>query len=134
MCSTFARVGARLYRRDLTAAELDALIVDISRQIDAGNSLDSVFLDEVTEMLTSPDFLCVIEPPGMLSDFALASRLSYFLWNSTPDEELLDLARKGRLRDDRILHEQTERLLNDPRCSRFVTDFVDQWLGLRGLR
>jgi hypothetical protein len=133
MRSTFARVGARVYRRDLTPAELDAIIADIARQIDAGDSLDSVFLNEVTEMLTSPDFLCVIEPPGKLSDFALASRLSYFLWNSTPDEELLDLARQGRLSDDRVLHDQTERLLNDHKSARFVTDFVDQWLGLRGL-
>ena len=125
MRSTFARVGARLYRRDLTPAELDQIIADISRQVDAGDSLDSTFLDQVTEMLTSPDFLCVIEPPGQLSDFALASRLSYFLWNSTPDEELLDVARKGRLSDPKVLHDQTERLLNDPKSARFVTDFVN---------
>ena len=133
MRATFARVGARLYRRDLTPAELDAVVADISRQVDAGAPLDSVFLDEVTEMLTSPDFLCVIEPPGKLCEFALASRLSYFLWNSAPDEALLDVARKGRLSDPTVLHEQTERLLNDPKSARFVTDFVNQWLGLRGI-
>ncbi len=84
-------------------------------------------------MLTAPEFLCVIEPPGKLSDFALASRLSYFLWNSTPDQTLLDLARNGSLSNPKVLHEQTERLLNDPKADRFVTDFVNQWLGLRGL-
>ena len=65
-------------------------------------------------MMTSPDFLCMIEQPGKLSDFALASRLSYFLWNSTPDESLLDLARQGKLSDPKVLREQTDRLLNDP--------------------
>lgn len=133
MRATFARVGARLYRRDLTAPELDQIVAAIARQIDAGIPLETAFLDQVTEMLTSPEFLCVIEPPGRLDDFALASRLSYFLWNSTPDEALLQIAREGRLGDPQVLHEQTERLLNDPKSARFVTDFVNQWLGLRGL-
>jgi hypothetical protein len=83
--------------------------------------------------MTSPDFFCVIEAPGALSDFPLASRLSLFLWNSAPDEVLLDLARKGRLRDPKVLREQTERLLNDPKSDRFVRGFTDQWLGLHAI-
>jgi len=131
--ATFQRVGARLYRRDLTGPEIDAIMTDCARRIDEGERLETVFFDKVTELMTAPDFLCVIEPPGKLSDFPLASRLSYFLWNSTPDEVLLDLARHGRLRDAKVLREQTERLLNDPKSGRFVADFVKQWLGLRAI-
>lgn len=133
MQATFKRIGPRFYRRDLTRPELDQILSDIAKQLDAGAPLETVFFDQVTEMMTAPDFLCVMEPPGKLSDFALASRLAYFLWNSTPDDQLLEVARKGQLSDPKILHEQTERLLNDPKSGRFVTDFVNQWLGLRGL-
>ena len=84
-------------------------------------------------MMTSPDFLCIVEQPGKLTDFALASRLSYFLWNSAPDDELLALARQGKLADTKVLREQTERLLKDPKSERFVKDFLDQWLGLWGI-
>jgi len=133
MQATFTRVGARLFRRDLSALEVERIVADIAKQIDAGVALDSVFLDKVAELMTAPEFLCVVEQPGPLSDFALASRLSYFLWNSTPDEALLALARFGKLRDPKVLKQQTERLLNDPKAGRFVNDFVDQWLGLRGI-
>ena len=80
-------------------------------------------------MMTAPDFLCVIEKPGTLSNFSLASRLSFFLWNSTPDDELLEVARQRKLTDSQVLRAQTERLLNDPKSDRFVVDFLDQWLG-----
>jgi len=133
MQTTFARVGARLFRRDLTASELVENLEAIARRIDAGVPLEAAFLDQVTELMTTPDFLCVIEAPGRLSDFALASRLAYFLWNSTPDDQLMQVARSGRLSDASVLREQTERLLKDPRSQRFSRDFVDQWLGLRAL-
>jgi hypothetical protein len=90
-------------------------------------------MTEVTALMTSPDFLGLVENPGRLSDFALASRLSYFLWNSTPDEELLAVARKGELSDPKTLRDQTERLLRDAKSERFVKDFLDQWLGLWGI-
>ena len=133
MLATFKRIGARFYRRDLARAELEPLMNDLARQIDAGVPLATAFRDHVTELMTSPDFLCVIESPGQLPEFALASRLAYFLWNSTPDEALLELARKGRLHDPKVLHEQTERLLNDAKATRFVNDFVNQWLNLRAI-
>ena len=69
--------------------------------VDAGDCLEACVREEVAALMTAPDFLCVVEQPGKLTDFALASRLSYFLWNSTPDEELLDVARKGKLADPR---------------------------------
>ena len=93
-------------------ASLDGALLD--RGSTPACTLETAFLDQVAELMTAPDFLCVIEQPGKLTDFALASRLSYFLWNSTPDEELLDVARQGRLHDPKVLREQTERLLNGP--------------------
>ncbi len=106
---------------------------NISRQIDDGGSLKAAFLDEVAALMMSPDFLCVVEQPGKLTDFSLASRLAYFLWNSTPDVEVLDVARHGRLADSNVLRQQTERMLSDPKSQRFVNSFVDQWLGLWGI-
>lgn len=130
---TFQRIGPRFFRRDLAESELAQILDNIARNIDGDGSLKAAFLDEVAAMMTSPDFLCVVEQPGKLTDFALASRLAYFLWNSTPDAELLDVARQGRLTDSKVLREQTERLLNDPKSQRFVNSFVDQWLGLWGI-
>lgn len=131
--TTFQRVGARFYRRNLTDPEIAAIVEDVAKQLDDGVTLDKVFLDKVAELMTSPEFLCVIEEPGRLSNFALASRLSYFLWNSTPDDALLELARQGKLHDPRVLRAETDRLLNDPKSERFVNDFVSQWLGLRAI-
>jgi mono/diheme cytochrome c family protein len=133
MEKTFRRVGAQLYRRDLTPMELKEITDEISRRIDAEETLEKVFIDQLVALMTAPDFLCLIEEPGPLSDFALASRLSYFLWNSAPDETLLDLARNGTLRDPQVLRQQTERLLDDPKSNRFTKDFVNQWLGLRAI-
>jgi hypothetical protein len=82
-------------------------------------------------ILCSPHFLYFKEEPGKLSDHALASRLSYFLWSSHPDQPLLDLAAKGKLSEPSILREQTERLLKDPKSKAFTENFVGQWLGLR---
>ncbi len=74
-------------------------------------------------------------PPGdsvaPLSDLALASRLSYFLWSSLPDDELLKTARAGKLRDQRVLRVQVRRMLKDPKVSRFAREFFGQWLGHR---
>ncbi len=133
MQATFKRIAPRFCRRDLTEPELTKIVENIARQIDAGVRLDAAFRDEIAALMTAPDFLCIIEQPGKLTDFALASRLSYFLWNSTPDEELLDVARQGRLQDSKVLRQQTERMLKDPKSERFVNDFVDQWLGLRAI-
>ncbi len=76
-----------------------------------------------------------VSPPGdsvaPLSDLALASRLSYFLWSSMPDEELLAVAKSGKLRDERVLREQVRRMLKDPKVSRFALEFFGQWFGYR---
>jgi hypothetical protein len=81
-------------------------------------------------VLCSPDFLFFHERPGRLDAWALASRLSYFLWRSMPDDALLRQARSGALLRSDVLREQTERLLRDPRAQRLVNDFTAQWLSL----
>jgi hypothetical protein len=82
-------------------------------------------------VLCSPDFLFRIEAPGPLDGFALASRLSYFLWCSMPDAELMSAAQDGRLTRPDVLRAQVERMLEDPRAGRFVEEFAGQWLELR---
>ena len=129
--ATFKRITPRLFRRDPTADELAKLNLRFAEQLDVGVTADNALRDCVVELMTSPDFLCIVEQPGPLNDFALASRLAYFLWNSTPDDALLEVARAGKLRDGAVLAAQTERLLKDPKANRFVDDFTDQWLGLR---
>jgi hypothetical protein len=133
MTATFKRIGARFFRRDLTSTELTQIVTGLAKSIDAGTPLTEAFGAAVLDLMTSPDFFCVIESPGTLSDFPLASRLSLFLWNAAPDEVLLDAARRGRLKDPKVLREQTERLLNDPRSDRFIKGFTDQWLGLHAI-
>ena len=131
--ATFKRIAPRLFRRDLSADELAKLNLAFAERLDVGVTADNALRDCVVELMTAPDFLCFVEQPGPLNDFALASRLAYFLWNSTPDDALLDLARAGKLRDPKVLAAQTDRLLKDAKSSRFVDDFTDQWLGLRAI-
>jgi hypothetical protein len=82
-------------------------------------------------VLCSPGFVCLEERPGLLDDYALASRLAYFLWNSPPDAELRELAARRVLHEPKTLRAQTERLLEDGRSRRFVDAFLDYWIDLR---
>ncbi|WP_395140901.1 DUF1592 domain-containing protein [Armatimonas sp.] len=97
----------------------------------SGASFTEALLAAYSGILCSPDFITLEEKPGPLTDFALATRLSYFLWNTEPDEALRSLAAQGKLKDPKVLAAQTERLLADPRARRFVEAFLDYWLDLR---
>lgn len=130
---TLARILPRLYRRDVQDTEINELIAEAANRIDAGDDVHEVWLDAIAAAMTSPDFTCVIESSGELSDFELASRLSYFLWNATPDEQLMSVARAQKLRDPATLRQETERLIDDPRSARFIEDFLDQWLELHAI-
>ena len=99
--------------------------------LDEGLPFDEAMVETYKSVLCSPHFLFMEEKPGTLDGYALASRLSYFLWNSMPDEGLLFAAARGDLARPDVLHEQVERMLNDPRAARFTEDFVGQWLDLR---
>lgn len=84
-------------------------------------------------ILCSVPFLLFQEKPGELDDFALAARLSYFLWSSCPDEQLSKQAHAGTLRNEDVLRTEVERMLQDPRADRFIQSFASQWLDLRKL-
>ncbi len=96
-----------------------------------GGSFTDAMITAYSAVLCSPAFTTLEEKPGRLDDQALASRLSYFLWNSTPDAALRELAAQGALRKPAVLRAQIDRMLADPRAQRFVNAFLDYWLDLR---
>lgn len=96
-----------------------------------GVSFTEALLTAYTGVLCSPAFVTLEERPGPLDDHALAARLSYFLWNSEPDDTLRSLADRGALRDPKELSRQADRMLADPRAQQFVSAFLDYWLDLR---
>ncbi|HEY5079703.1 MAG TPA: DUF1592 domain-containing protein [Opitutaceae bacterium] len=121
----------RAYRRPVKDAEAMRFLPIVEDALKAGSSFSEAMIAGYSAVLCSPDFLYLEEEPGVLDDFALASRLSYFLWNSAPDAELRSLAEQGELHHAGVLHAQTERMLSDPKSSRFVTAFLAYWLQLR---
>ncbi|MFT5467881.1 MAG: hypothetical protein ACI8UO_002989, partial [Verrucomicrobiales bacterium] len=96
-----------------------------------GRNYEQALKATTVAIFTSPDFLFLRERPGKLDDFAIASRLSYFLTRTSPDAELLELAKAGQLAGK--TREQAVRLIADPKFERFVTDFTDSWLNLRDI-
>ena len=116
------------YRRPLEVSELAPIEALVSAKIDEGlTPLEALQLG-FQAILCSPGFLYLSEGEGLLNEYALASRLSYFLWSSMPDEELLTLASAGSLKDSRELKRQVERMLADPKSDRFVSNFIRRWL------
>jgi hypothetical protein len=105
----------------------------VGQRLEAGDCFETAMRWAVRTALCSADFLYHYEPADGLDDFALANRLSYFLWNSMPDDQLTNLAASGRLHEPGTLHAEIERLLTDQRSGRFVDDFLGQWLKLRAI-
>lgn len=133
----------RAYRRPATLDELDRILRIFHIGQERGESYERSLQIALQGILISPQFLFRIEeqPQSALSkeihtlgDYELASRLSYFLWSSMPDDRLLDLARQGLLSRNETLEEETRRMLDDPKSQAFVKNFVGQWLGLRKLK
>jgi hypothetical protein len=121
----------RAFRRPVPEAVRKEYVGRVAARMVAGDCFEVAMRWAYRAALCSPDFLYHTEPAGELDDHALACRLSYFLWNSTPDDTLATLARYGKLRDPAVLRGEAERLLADPRSRRFVEDFLGQWLKLR---
>lgn len=124
----------QLWRRPVTQAERRRLQRAGEQRLRQGESLLDAQRFVLTAALTSPHFLFRIErgdPATPLDGDALASRLSYFLWASAPDDGLRALARKGRLAESEVLAAQVERMLRDPRAESLATEFAGQWLELR---
>lgn len=124
----FAR---RAYRRPPTPAEVDELTELVRRRMEQGAGFDAAMRTAFRRALVSPQFLFLRASAGPLDDFALASRLSYFLWSAPPDDELMKAAESGKLRDPAALKTQVERLLDSPRARAFTVNFLGQWLDLR---
>ena len=132
-------LARRAFRRPVTDEDVDRLLVFYERGAATGGFDGGIEL-ALRRLLVSPELLFrIVEdppdlPPGApyaLSDLELASRLSFFLWSSIPDDELLDAAVRGELGDPAVLEAQTRRMLADPRAQALVTNFAGQWLSLR---
>ena len=129
--------AARAFRRPITAKEEASLLAVFQSSFDSGVGYQASVKDALQVVLTSPQFLFLIENSNSpaaepLNDFELASKLSYFLWNGPPDQAMLALAAKGQLRHQ--LDAEIVRLIADPRSARFVTEFASQWLALDKFR
>ena len=136
------RVARRAYRRPVTSADRDTLLSFFDRGRNTGGNFDAGIQLALERLLVDPDFLLRIERdpdnvapgrPYSLSDLEIASRLSFFLWSSVPDDELLDVAESGALSDPVVLEREARRMLADPRAGSLVDNFAMQWLHLRNL-
>jgi len=130
----------RAYRRPVTPEEIEAVVAICERASGQGFSYLESLRFGMQAMLVSPQFLFrgerIIDLPNgeqRIDDFALATRLSYFLWSSMPDDQLMQLASQGQLRDEVVLKAQIDRMLQDPKSDAILSGFFAQWLGLRNL-
>lgn len=137
---TIRHIADRAFRRPVDDSALDRLVAVADRaESSAEGAFEAGVGGALAAILSSPRFLFRVERSGVaaaendpavpIDEYSLASRLSYFLWSSMPDDELFRLAADGRLRQD--LHGQVERMIADPRSDEFVTNFVGQWLQTR---
>lgn len=125
--------AARAFRRPLDSGEADRFVKLVTDELDQGRPFVDAMRVGFRGVLTAPQFLLFQEKPGKLDDYALASRLSYFLWSSMPDDELLAVAAQKELTKPAVLRAQVERMLKDPRSRAFVQNFTGQWLDLRNI-
>ena len=138
--STLAR---HAYRRPLKDSDLEDPLSFYQRRRNGNGSFEAGIEAAIQFILASPEFLFRFEPdPANLpaesvyhvDDLALASRLSFFLWSSLPDDRLVDLASKGKLKDPAVLEQEVKRMLSDPRSAALADNFAEQWLFLRNLK
>ena len=132
-------LSRRAFRRAVTSDDVEPLLY-LYRTARKGHDFETGIQNAVQALLVSPEFLFRVEQDPSnavrgaayrVSDVELASRLSFFLWSSIPDDELLDLAVRGRLSDPAVLEQQVQRMLGDARSDALVTNFAGQWLHLR---
>jgi hypothetical protein len=137
----FPLVG-RAFRRKATEEEVAGYARLVDQAVKEGDSFEQAMQVAVTAVLVSPHFLFRVEndpprstPPAIreLDDFELATRMSYFLWSSMPDDALFAAAAAGQLRDPAVRQQQVRRMLTDPKCEALVQNFAMQWLNLRML-
>jgi mono/diheme cytochrome c family protein len=131
------------FRRPATEADLQPMMDFFKAGREEGGSFDYGIEAVVQRVLADPEFIyrAEIEPadvpsgtPYRISDLELASRLSFFLWSSIPDDELIELGAKNRLHDRDVLEKQVKRMIADPRSEAFIDNFTGQWLNVRGMQ
>jgi len=131
------------FRRPATSSDLASLMEFYQAGRSDGGSFDDGVEALLQRVLADPEFVYRLEPEpaGLpagkayrISDLALASRLSFFLWSSVPDDELIDLAAQGKLKDPVVLEKQVRRMLADRKSDALITNFTGQWLGVRSLK
>ncbi|MFN7939069.1 MAG: DUF1592 domain-containing protein [Bryobacteraceae bacterium] len=129
------RFATRAYRRPAGTEEINRLMAIVDKRRASGIAPETALHDALKAVLCSPAFLYLSasDPKGRLNAHALASRLSYFLWATMPDDALLEKANNGALLRDDVLRAETRRLLASPRSKAFVEGFLDSWLNLRSL-
>lgn len=137
-----ARILPRAFRRSTTDDDAKSFVELASQALKEGATFEKALRRALKGVICAPEFLFLEEPidesesekdATRINDFALASRLSYFLWSSMPDEELLSLAVRGELKKPDVRRAQVERLLSDPKSRRFVERFTGQWLRLNDI-
>jgi len=133
------RFATKAYRRPLTSSELDRLMQYWSQSRQSADSIEPSLRETLGVILSSPQFLGLAANNSAgaqqrLDDYELAARLSYFLWSTTPDETLLELAAKAQLHEPKVLAAQTRRMIQDPKAWQFIEQFTEQWLELDRLQ
>jgi cytochrome c553 len=129
----------KAFRRPVTAAEVDRFMTMYDRAAERGDPYEERIKLTLKTVLVWPDFLFRMETrhdkPGIypVGQYEMATRLSYFLWSTTPDEQLLALAAQNRLQDPKVLTEQVDRMLDDPRSRAFTNTFIGEWLGTQDI-
>jgi hypothetical protein len=129
------RLLPKAYRRPVEPEDIERILAMYDRSAERGDPFEDSIKYSLQAILISAQFLFRLEqaPQGdgiePLGQYEMASRLSYFLWSTMPDDELLDLAREGKLQDPAVLSQQVDRMLDDPRSRAFAGAFVGQWLG-----
>lgn len=123
----FAR---RAFRRPVTASDMAPILTRVRHKLENKATFEEAVRIGLRAVLLSPHFLFLKEPAGPADEHALASRLSYFLWSSMPDDALFALAENGQLHEPATLRGEVERMLNDPRAAAFTENFAGQWLNL----
>ena len=129
------KLAQKLFRGPVSDAEMQQFYQHAAKAFARDRGIYAGLQAGIRGMLCSPKFLFKQEgESGPLDDYAIAARMSYFLWNSLPDEMLFELAKQGKLKDPKVRREQTLRMLQDARTDRFVRDYVYQWLDLEKLK
>ncbi|MDP7051945.1 MAG: DUF1592 domain-containing protein, partial [Verrucomicrobiota bacterium] len=121
------RLAPMAFRRPVTEKEAESFVALAEPALQKGQGLHQAARIPLRALFSSPQFLYHRAGPGPLNDHALATRLSYFLWKTLPDAELVRLANEKKLIQPKVLAAQVERMLDDPRSNRFINDFLDGW-------